>query len=859
MSKKRFGSGLSLRLGLVALSSAIGLTGCSEKTAPYIERLRSEAPSNSWPAAIPTHGPFQRPVLAVGSGNGQLAIATEDASGKGYSIWVSGDLQSWGNPIYSPGLPSSLAPLNRLYWTVDDTVMYISGSPFPQNLPAPAEGAPIGTFTVDNQLGGYFANGSLSLVTGDGWSTTAPLAQAISSSSRQQRGLCGAQPANHVISIAAGFPGPTLAELSKSSGVTIQSAILFKDKVVAASDHELFQGDAVCTNLKPIPHPASIGTVYGITSLNDDFYAATQSGLYRFSHGSWASIESNVTGSLIRKLRWIDGTLYAAHSGGLAKSKNYGETWARSEAPLDVSSPVNDVIKFRGALYAVTDNGLFSKQPTGGSWQSVPLPAEIPHRLTGIAASGDLFLTVASGVWPDASALHAWVLDADHNRWTESKELAAAGSAQSLSTVNGRMFAATSTGLYRFDPDQRRWEADQSQNLPTQLRAVSAFDRRGLLVLGADNSLWTTTDADSPKPKWTQFLNTSQVRNLGWVTFDAWSNPKVHPDTFLASNNNQFLFNYPTGIVLFSPNRPAFRYSYSLAAIESDNQWYLFVGTDAGVSYIERREPNSSFIFLIKGWFHNHSDDWWFWPINVGGSFLSAYIIALACIIVRLYLPIHSGWVGTGWLVTQIAKPLTISPKLGRWLIFLGYRVRLLRAIKIANPPADIAQFTLEQVQRDAAQSVAGTTPLPDLDRLLQSANVVILEHSQYPEFGEYLARLIALRAIRRGALEDCLPILIPRGYWKGDTPSSASEVLKSLYAVPTDSGDVLRGQMENGGLIFIVEAVDELEKQDDLLLEMFKLKRSSAYPRCYFALLSTSVVEALQSSDLPLYRLVLP
>jgi hypothetical protein len=64
---------------------------------------------------------------------------------------------------------------------------------------------------------------------------------------------------------------------------------------------------------------------------------------------------------------------------------------------------------------------------------------------------------------------------------------------------------------------------------------------------------------------------------------------------------------------------------------------------------------------------------------------------------------------------------------------------------------------------------------------------------------------------------------------------------------------------MENGGLIFIVEAVDELEKQDDLLLEMFKLKRSSAYPRCYFALLSTSVVEALQSSDLPLYRLVLP
>jgi hypothetical protein len=223
------------------------------------------------------------------------------------------------------------------------------------------------------------------------------------------------------------------------------------------------------------------------------------------------------------------------------------------------------------------------------------------------------------------------------------------------------------------------------------------------------------------------------------------------------------------------------------------------------------------------------------------------------------YLPLPSGWIGTGWLVTQIAKPLTISPKLGRWLIFLGYRARLLRAIKIANPPADIARLGLEQVQRDPAQSVAPTTPLPDVGNLLQTANVVILEHSQYPELGEYLARQIALRTIHRGALEDCLPILIPKGYWKGDTPASASEVLKSLYAVPTDSGDVLRGQMENGGLVFIIEAVDELEKQDDLLLEMFKLKRSKAYPHCFLLLLCTSLVEALQTSDLTQYRLGTP
>ncbi len=76
MSKIKFGSGLSLRLGLVALSSANGLACCSEKTAPYIERLRSEAPSNIGPAAVSAHGPFQWPILAVGSGSRQLAIAT---------------------------------------------------------------------------------------------------------------------------------------------------------------------------------------------------------------------------------------------------------------------------------------------------------------------------------------------------------------------------------------------------------------------------------------------------------------------------------------------------------------------------------------------------------------------------------------------------------------------------------------------------------------------------------------------------------------------------------------------------------------------------------------------------------------
>lgn len=75
------------------------------------------------------------------------------------------------------------------------------------------------------------------------------------------------------------------------------------------------------------------------------------------------------------------------------------------------------------------------------------------------------------------------------------------------------------------------------------------------------------------------------------------------------------------------------------------------------------------------------------------------------------------------------------------------------------------------------------------------------------------------------------------------------------FYAVPTDSGDVLRGQMENGELVFIVEAVDELEKVDDLLLEMYKLKRSNGYPHCYFLLLCTSFVDAIQNSSLPQYR----
>ena len=104
--------------------------------------------------------------------------------------------------------------------------------------------------------------------------------------------------------------------------------------------------------------------------------------------------------------------------------------------------------------------------------------------------------------------------------------------------------------------------------------------------------------------------------------------------------------------------------------------------------------------------------------------------------------------------------------------------------------------------------------------------------------------------------IANCIPILIPRGYWKNDTASSASEVIRTLYAVPADSGDVLRGQMENGNLIFLIEGVEESDDGGEaVLLEMTKLRRSNVYPGCFFLLLSLNSSEAIAASTLPRYQ----
>ena len=46
-------------------------------------------------------------------------------------------------------------------------------------------------------------------------------------------------------------------------------------------------------------------------------------------------------------------------------------------------------------------------------------------------------------------------------------------------------------------------------------------------------------------------------------------------------------------------------------------------------------------------------------------------------VLILLYLPIPRGLIGTSWLITQIAKSLTISPLLDRWILFIGYDERL--------------------------------------------------------------------------------------------------------------------------------------------------------------------------------------
>ena len=233
--------------------------------------------------------------------------------------------------------------------------------------------------------------------------------------------------------------------------------------------------------------------------------------------------------------------------------------------------------------------------------------------------------------------------------------------------------------------------------------------------------------------------------------------------------------------------------------------------------------------------------EFWFWPISVIILFLGSYLVSVFCVLVLLYLPIPRGLIGTSWLITQIAKSLTISPLLGRWILFIGYSDRLRKRFAPLVLVDARRRYVLVCNSSGSAERTTDQVPITgQLEMLLTETRFVLVEHSVMPTLPQSVALACGSDDDGQvGSFAGAIPVLIAPSDWKDNIPTSASNVLRDHFSVPVDASEMLVGQMERGYIVFIIHSLNEFgEKLASVLAEIQKTMDMENFAKCYVRLL---------------------
>lgn len=816
---------------MVAL--CVTLASCGNTEPEYLRDLRGAAPSNALPASIKTNGPFGRPILRIAIDDIRAAVVTEGTVKGQYMIWSTNDLRNWTWRAFTQGLPSALVPHDRLYWFVTGSLFSADYTNQPQTVAFPYDGTISELVPYGSNFLAVSGTAALYSMSENGhWSELAKVAptEQLTTLARTSQGICAISQNTR----NAWFWTDTKS--SAASAATIPASAGDLKQLVSTTSHTylltasgLLEGDLGCGSWREISLPSGTGERYSLAAGETELYLATGSGLYRYEGTAWNQFPTQITRSLVRRLRAIDGTLYACHSGGLDESSDFGQNWKPSGKPIGVGPPVQDVTSYQGLIYAATDQGLYKKDQPDGSWSAVSLPPAAPTHLKYLASNEQGYLVIVGPVSAGRNLI--WVLDPSGAKWTATTSgLENVHGFNAFQTVGGVVYAPTDIGLFRLDTTAGRWIADPSNWQFGSVPAVAAFGDKGLVLATVTHDLWYTENPLAPGHQWKRFLDNSAIKNYPAPINDIWSDPKDSNDTFFATWG-QFLFNRDNQVIFAS--RPDFGEGFSFASIRSKNAYYLFLGNDFGVDYIDRKYVPTSWISYLLSWYQKHSGTWWFWPINLVLFVLGLYFAAVVSVLVLLYLPIPGGLIGTRWLITQIAKFVSISPLLGRWIIFVGYPERLRRSLA---ERVKLEEGNRYQILREGPGAKSETSDLlAQVASNVSTRRFTLIEHDIFQLFPEYLAMSCVTDHCKGTALATTLPILIPASEWKDSVSTSGSQVLRNIYLVPLDEDEMLKGQIERGDLLFIFQNIEQLGDKLSEFLNEIRSTIEIPLQKCYF------------------------
>ena len=551
----------------------------------------------------------------------------------------------------------------------------------------------------------------------------------------------------------------------------------------------------------------------------------------------------------IQNARSSGGKILVFTLGGIVHSTTNGSTW-KTESSRESSQFRLDQLDGGDHGYAITRDTFLEKTGTDGKWLQVSPLA----KACGGTASQDLdsvegdhlvnvdensFLIVL--IFKADGSKRGCIYDKKRKSF-ESLSEGWNGGGQSLKflVIQGHLLAVSQTGIQIWQPNAHRWltsthESNNDASGPTNIAAATPYGSKEILVATAAGNLYHAEVETNNVSGWVQERDNQKVlvKNLissGGRIVDLWVNPKRLKEIYLLVNqggNSQLYSRDKTdSFFLFADQQP----EAPLSFLRDDEGNLYSVGTAKLNRIIPNRPTAGTFDDLLER-LGEKLQEWVKEPVSWISGFAGSYLTAVLCILLLRYFPKNPVF-GRAWLASFLVKPFTIVPWSGRWLLFLGYRKRLLRMVTSAGP-----YFGL------AAVLPSGATVSPDAtgETLMQA----VLDHvstrqplliTGRPGAGKSIllgrAAMALAKSDRRGI--HWLPILVTSDDYEGDLIKAASKVLAERFGIPFDKEEMLVAQMQVGGIVILFDGLSEVStSRAAAVADLQRVTRMPEFSKC--------------------------
>lgn len=237
-------------------------------------------------------------------------------------------------------------------------------------------------------------------------------------------------------------------------------------------------------------------------------------------------------------------------------------------------------------------------------------------------------------------------------------------------------------------------------------------------------------------------------------------------------------------------------------------------------------------------WFQENRQQSWFKPLSA----LSGFFIIL--VVGSFSLLIWASQVGSAifdrhWLISLAAKPLLITPGLGRWSLFLGYKRRLKMNPAVAKAAKDY-YFGLPAVSPKGDMikpDPKGDALHTEIVKFLGPQQPVLLEGRGGAGKSTLLARLVYLGLTRNLSkeLDGYRPILVTPAYYRGNLIQAIASVLRERDGIAANDA-IVQSQLGSGNYLVLFDGVSEIDgDKDQSMGEILRTARNADYSRCRF------------------------